>query len=72
MGASATSIEPEVTKAEAIGDEELELGLQGKLNQAKSESRESQKETLQDSITLWLKTGRMKVEAKFNNGGMMS
>lgn len=46
MGAFATSIESEVTKAEAIGDEELELGFQGKLNQAKSESRESQKETL--------------------------
>ena len=46
LGTSPTSIEFEVTAVEAIGDEELELGFQGKLNQAKSESRESQKETL--------------------------
>ena len=46
LGTTPTFIEFEVTAVEAIGDEELELGFQGKLNQAKSESRESQKETL--------------------------
>ena len=45
-GESPTSIESEVTLVEAIEDEELELGFQGKLKQANAESRKSQKETL--------------------------
>ena len=45
-GESPTSIESEVTMVEAIEDEELELGFQGKLKQANAKSRKSQKETL--------------------------
>ena len=40
------SIESEVTVVEAIEDEELALGFQGKLKQANAKSRKSQKETL--------------------------